>query len=111
MHGRDKIEMNEFREKILKTIKLCNDELAKRKNGVLGESTEEQLENIILPELTQLLEMMNNNQFPAKEQRYLNSFAHAFTVWGWDMQKPTEIFVLLTELNNEFKNIRLGGCL
>lgn len=94
--------MDKFKEKLLKTIRLCNYELENRKNGVLGESTEEQLEKFILPELTQLLEKICNNQIPAKEQRYLNSFANAFTVWGWNMQEPTEIFVLLTELNNEW---------
>ncbi|MDE6021166.1 MAG: hypothetical protein K2H01_09270 [Ruminococcus sp.] len=99
--------MNKFKEKILRAIKLCNEELVNRKNGVFGESTEEQLKNIILPELTQLLTMLNSNQLPAKEQRYLNSFANAFTVWGWNMQEPTEIFVLLTELNNEYKNLKV----
>lgn len=98
--------MDKYKEKILKAIKLCNEELVNRKNGVFGESTEEQLKNIILPELTQLLTMLNSNQLPAKEQRYLNSFANAFTVWGWNMQEPTEIFVLLTELNNEYKNLK-----
>lgn len=99
--------MDKFREKILRAIKLCNEELENRKKGVLGESTEEQLKNVILPELTQLLTMLNSNQLPAKEQRYLNSFANAFTVWGWNMQEPTEIFVLLKELNNEYKNIKV----
>lgn len=99
--------MDKFIEKILKTIELCNKELSNRKNGMLGESTEEQLEKDILPELTQLLERIYNNQFPAEEQRYLNSFANAFTVWGWNMQEPTELFVLLTELNNEYKNIKI----
>lgn len=99
--------MDKFKEKILRAIELCNEELVNRKNGVLGESTEEQLKDIILPELTQLLTMLNSNQLPAKEDRYLNSFANAFTVWGWNMQEPTEIFVLLTELNNEYKNVKV----
>ncbi len=96
--------MDKFQSKILRTIELCNIELQNRKEGILGESTEEQLEGTILPELHQLLELINNNQLPSKQQRYLNSFANAFTVWGWNMQKPTEIFVLLTELHNEYKN-------
>lgn len=49
--------------------------------------------------------MVNKYQLPPKGERYLNSFACAFTIWGWDMQKPTEIFILLTELNNEYKNL------
>lgn len=97
--------MDKFREKLLKTIHICKDELQNRRNGTLGESTENQLEDIILPELYQLLENVNNQQFPAKQDRYLNSFANAFTVWGWNMQKPTELFVLLTELNNDYKKL------
>lgn len=97
--------MDKFKEKVLRTIELCSNELQHRKEGILGESTEEQLEKTILPELKQLLELTENNQLPSKQQRYLNSFANAFTVWGWNMQTPTEIFVLLTELNNEYKKI------
>lgn len=39
--------MDKFKEKILRAIELCNEELVNRKNGVLGESTEEQLKDII----------------------------------------------------------------
>lgn len=97
--------MDKFKKKILRTIELCSNELQYRKEGILGESTEEQLEKVILPELHRLLKLIDNNQLPSKQQRYLNSFASAFTVWGWNMQTPTEIFVLLTELNNEYKNL------
>lgn len=97
--------MNAFREKVLQAIRICNEELENRKRGVSGESTEEELKNVILPELNRLLGMIDNRQFPPQEERYLNSFAHAFTVWGWNMQKPTQLFVLLTELNKEFKKI------
>lgn len=97
--------MDTFRLKLLKIIDLCNIELGRRKKGIYGESTEEQLEKFILPELNQLLKMVNKYQLPPKGERYLNSFACAFTIWGWDMQKPTEIFILLTELNNEYKNL------
>lgn len=97
--------MDEFKDNLFKAIKLCNDELINRKNGINGESTVEQLEEIIIPELNQILSIISNNQLPPKEGRYLNSFANAFTVWGWNMQTPTEIFVLLVELNNTYKNL------
>lgn len=97
--------MDIFHKKLLKTIEICEEELRNRKNGLLGESTEEELEKTILPELFQLLERVNSKQFPPKSQRYLNSFACAFTIWGWNMQKPTELFILLTELNNDYKKI------
>ena len=43
--------MDKFKEKLLKTLQLCNMELENRKKGIVGESTEEQLEEIIIPEL------------------------------------------------------------
>ncbi len=101
--------MDKFKEKLVKTIKLCNAELADRKRGILGESTEEQLENIIIPELEYLLQKINNSQLPKREQRFLNSFANAFTVWGWNMQEPSEIFLLLTELNTEYKKLDISN--
>lgn len=91
--------MENFREQILKAIKLCNDELMKRKKGILGESTQDQLKTVILSELEQLLKIVDDNTLPKKDQRYLISFANAFTVWGWDMQNPTDIFLLITKLN------------
>ena len=77
----------------------------KRKKGILGESTQEQLETVILPELEQLLKIVDDNTLPQKDQRYLISFASAFTIWGWDMQNPTDIFLLITKLNNDYKHL------
>lgn len=59
-----------------------------------GESSSEQLKEVILPELKEVLSVIDNRQLPPSEERYLNSFANAFTVWGWDMQNPTELFLL-----------------
>ena len=44
-----------FKEKIIKTIGLCKEELVNRKRGVVGESTVDELEDVILPELEDLL--------------------------------------------------------
>lgn len=97
--------MDTFKNEVLKAINLCNKELLDRKSGIEGESTVEQLEKIIIPELEHILEIINKQQIPPKEQRYLNSFANAFTVWGWNMQKPTKLFVLLTEIHNMYKRL------
>ncbi len=92
-------------KKIIKAINLCNEELANRKKGIEGESTIEQLEEVILPELEELLDRVNNHRYPAEIYRYILSFANAFKVWGWNMQEPTEIFELLADLNNEYKKL------
>ena len=60
---------------------------------------------VILPELEQLLKIVDDNTLPQKDQRYLISFASAFTIWGWDMQNPTDIFLLITKLNNDYKHL------
>lgn len=93
-----------FKEKIIKTINLCNEELENRKKGVAGESTVEEL-NVVLTDLKELLERVNNHQYPAKKYRYLLSFAYAFKEWCWDMREPTEIFKLLAQLDTEYKNL------
>lgn len=93
-----------FKEKIIKTIGLCKEELVNRKRGVVGESTVDELEDLILPELEDLLKRVNNHQYPAEKCRYLISYANAFKVWGWNMEEPTEIFKLLAQLNREYKD-------
>ena len=60
--------MDIFRTQLLKAIKLCNKELQNRKRGIVGESTVEQLEGMILPELNNILNLVDKDQLPAKEQ-------------------------------------------
>ena len=96
--------MKEFKDEIFKCKEFCLKELTNRKNGVYGESTLEQLECVIIPEINEIIKMISLNQLPPKEKRYLISFANAFTVWGWDMQNPSQLFLQLTQLNNNYKN-------
>lgn len=97
--------MNNFKKDLEKAIKLCEDELFKRKNNIVGESTQQQLEKFILPELNSLLNITTTQILPPKEERFLVSFANAFTVWGWNIQNPTKLFILLTELNEKYKTL------
>ena len=96
---------NKFRDDVKNLIKICTLEVQHRKAGIKGESTIEQIENAILPELNQLLTKIDNNQLPPLSERYLLSFANAFKVWGWDMNQPTEIFVKLANINNNYSKI------
>lgn len=96
-----------FKKKIIKCIHLCNVELYNRKEGIEGESSVEQIEDVILPELNQLIIKIDSGQLPPVSERYLLSFANAFRVWGWDLQKPTKLFSLLLELNDTYKKIVL----
>lgn len=89
----------------MKTIELCKIELEKRRKGVTEEGTVEQLEEIILLELYKLQRDVSVKIFPSKESRHIYSFACAFTVLGWNMQKLSELFILLKELNDDYKKI------
>ena len=94
-----------FRKKIRKALELARKELNCRCSGIAGEATEEQLREVIIPELEELLKEKDYKMVP-KDMRYLKSFAFAFKVWGWNMNNPTELFVILSEINTEYKKVR-----
>lgn len=100
-----KYNLGLFREDIVRCINLCKTELDNRKNGIIGESSVEQIENTILPELNHVLERINTGKIPDLNDRYLVSFACAFKTWGWNMQRPTELYIQLVNLNNNYKKI------
>lgn len=85
-------------------MRISKDDLRRRKNDAPGESTIEQLEETIIPEMEKLLKMDYDNLPPAKD-RYLVSFAYAFRVWEWSMVNTTRLFDLLVELNREYKEL------
>jgi hypothetical protein len=97
--------INDYKSDIKECIEMCEIELDKRKMGVLGESTIEQLENTIIPELSSLLQNINLDKLPPEKDRYLISFAYAFKVWGWDMQNPTQLYAKLNVLNSNYKKL------
>ena len=97
--------MEEYEKELLRCINLCKEEIQKRNEGIVGESTLKQLEEIILPELDKLFSVIKSGVLPTDNERYLNSFANAFTVWGWDMQNPSALFLSLTKLNNDYEKL------
>jgi len=94
--------MSDFKKNILRCKEMCLEELQKRESGIGGESTPEQLKTVILPELDEILDKEIN---PSDEERFLNSYASAFKNWGWNMQEPTELFLMLNKLNDEYKKL------
>jgi len=100
-----KYDIIDFKKNIDICITLFKKELHNRKKGVEGESSIEQIEKIILPELNQLLEKIEKGKLPPQSERYLISFANAFKVWGWNMQQPTELFIRLLQLNDYYTKL------
>ena len=95
---------SELINKLDKAYDICLSEINKRKKGIDGESSIQQLE-VIIHELINIKKKVIETDLPLAENRYLESFAMAFTVWGWNMNEPTELFILLTEINNDYKTL------
>lgn len=100
-----KNKRRKFRENILECIDLCNIELSDWEKGIEGESTLEQLKDVILPELKEIITLLDQNKLPNKKERYLLSFANAFKVWGWNMKELTKLFIKITDLNEDYKKL------
>ena len=94
-----------LKKEILKCIDICNKEMKLRESGFEGESSIEQIKEIIIPELYQLLDELDNSNDNFKERKYLISFAYAFKIWNWNMEKPTNLYTQLTKINNIYKNM------
>ncbi len=94
-------------ELIEQCISMCNAKLQYFLE-VSDENDECKIENInevILPDMEELIRIIKSKKLPPKENRYSNAFAYAFKVWSWDMQNPTELYLLLLEINDLYKKI------
>lgn len=94
----------EFILNVKKLKNLCINELAKRKMGISGESSVGQLEQII-KELDEILLKISIGNIPPQSNRFLSSFAYAFKEWGWNMQNPSDLYVLLCRVNTAYENL------
>lgn len=93
-----------FKKNLEKALDISKDELRRRKNDMPGESTVEQLEEVIIPELEKLLKMDYNN-LPPVEDRYLISLAYALKVWEWSMKNASTLYLLIVKLHEDYKKL------
>ena len=91
--------MDEFKALLDKAIAECFHEIKLREAGVPGEASLPQLNEVILPELLSLQKMQRMELLKGKG-RWLTSYGGAFFDWGWDMQNPTKLFLMLRDLNS-----------
>lgn len=98
-----------FTKDLQDCLVLAKKELNDRKKGIDGESTIDQIENYIIPDLTNILSNIDNDKpLPPNSQRdrYINSFGYAFKVWGWDMIHPTELYLRLLRLDENYRKLK-----
>ncbi len=102
------MDYNDFIHDINQGLVLAETELRDRKNGIHGESTIEQLEDYVIPDLTSFLSKIKNKEkLPPNTQqdRYLISFAYAFREWGWDIKNPTALYLQLLKIHENYRKI------
>ena len=100
----DNKKVEAFKKMIAKALEISKDELFRRTHGMPGESTVEQLEEIIIPELENFSKM-DYSDLPPADKRYLLSFGYAFRVWEWSMLNPSRLYLLLLILNDKYKEL------
>lgn len=89
-------------------LQLAQSELKNRRAGKQGESTIEQLESYVIPDLTKLLsEIKRGDELPpnTQQQRYLTSFGYASREWVWDMKSPSALYLQLLKIHENYRKI------
>ena len=86
-------------------VRLCQVEIEKRNQGIPGEGTAEELENVVLPELLSLLENVQVRRLPPRDQRRLDSLVCARTVWGWNLEEPSAVLTALEAAEQAYRNL------
>lgn len=98
----DKYE--KFHLLVKQCLDICEEKYIQAKNGKEDkECNLTVLEGTILPELKQLYNINHESKLPADGNRYCRSYACAFRVWGWDMEHPSDLFLLLQRLDRCYK--------
>ena len=96
----------EFKQDLENLISICEKEFNNRKNGIKGDGTIKQLENIILPELYSWLYKLRNDKMPQKDQRWFSCAAHVLEFGAdWNMKNPSKMMLMIGELDTKFQNL------
>ncbi len=76
------------------------------RNGAYKNIEEQnQIKEVILPELIELKKVNKYTVLPPTDRRYIESFAYAFKVWNWDMRNPSKLYKKLIKINNLYKTL------
>jgi hypothetical protein len=99
---------DDFVRDINYSLQLAKNELEERKDGNPGESTIEQLESCVVPDLTGLLNKVTKKEkLPPNTQqdRFLISFGYAFREWGWNINNPSALYLQLLKIHENYRKI------
>jgi hypothetical protein len=88
-------------------IKEAEFQLQNRVNGIDGEGTIYQIQDVILPELKTLKQSVNDETFfkIPPQNRYLVSYAYILKSWGWNLQKASILGGKIARIDRYIKEI------
>lgn len=93
----------DFKNDIKEILLLCQEDLHDISMGRAKQATAEQIENTIIPEMEDLLRMIEEGKIPPKDQRWIASAAYITRGWNWDIWSDDKLNVKLPELDNKYR--------
>ena len=97
------IKLFKFKILVNKCIKICTDKIKYEPKD--DECTIEEINSVILPEMMKLKKINKTTNLPPVDERYINSYACAFKLWGWNLKKPSTLFRILAKINDAYKRL------
>jgi len=99
-------KIDKLKQEVLEGIKLSRREIENRKKGIEGESTIEQLKEVIIPDLEDILLKLDNKIIPKRRvDRYSLAYGNALKMWDWDMENATELYEKLADIHNDYQDV------
>ena len=97
--------IEQFKHDIEEVITVCHEEIEAINRGEQREATVSQIEQYIIPEMEQLLEMIELGTLPKPAKygsRYLKSTQEVLRSWSWDINKDEKLIDLLGWLDTNY---------
>jgi hypothetical protein len=95
--------LNDFKKDIEKILSVCKEDKDEILKGNKRQATIEQIEETIIPEMNQLLIMIESKKIPPKDKRWIESAAYITRGWNWDIRSEDKLNILLPELDNKYR--------
>ena len=99
----------DFKRDVKEILAICEEDLQAIAAGEHREATVEQIEGTIIPEMNQLLEIIERNEIPPRGQnkRWILSAAYITRSWNWDIWSEEKLVRKLPVLaTNYMRNLQ-----
>ncbi len=94
----------DFKQDVEEVLSICQEDLKEIAKGNSRQATVEQIERTIIPEMRELLKMIEANILPPKGQRWLLSAANITRGWNWDIWSDDKLVKKIPVLNTKYRH-------